>query len=466
MPPKAPSTKLGPEWQDPGTYGLPGGRAADVLAYETCAQVIQAANEGQAQVAAGLSYDLRNCFDTVPINPSLNIFRQRGADSGVLRALTGFYDAHHKYFKIDGFYAKKFKAANGILQGCPLSMLLLVSMVTTWLEAVRNSVPTATPKSFADDLSVVVQHESLEPVKHNLRLLHDTTCTFTQATGAQINNDKSFVFGPKSVQGAVPDLPNYKHTFRLVGGRVKLSAGQSWTPLERELGDRWVQTVRQVRRLPVGWFAKVKILRGTVPKLTFGQGTHTFPVARDYMPHLRAEMIRSLFNINDYSLFAQMVFTLLAPPALEPAFAKQLAAFRLVQREYNTPQSRRTLVQQLARARQEPPSDGPLARILQLNRLKSDRWQHDLRESWREQTWRTLARERAQHFAGAERGVNRKATLAYLQDLTAAADALQIQQDSGQHELVPPSEDPRAKLKVLRLLRHYSLCLWRAGADN
>ena len=127
-------------------------------------------------MAAGLSYDLRKCFDTVPINLSLNIFRQRGADSGVLRALTDFYDAHHKYFKIDGFYAKKFKAANGILQGCPLSMLLLVSMVTTWLEAVRNSGPTATPKSFADDLSVVDQHESLEQVKHNLRLLHDTTC--------------------------------------------------------------------------------------------------------------------------------------------------------------------------------------------------------------------------------------------------------------------------------------------------
>ena len=145
-------------------------------------------------------------------------------------------------------------------------MLLLVSMVTTWLEAVRNSVPTATPKikSVAeDDLSVVDQNESFEQVKHNLRLLHDTTFTFTQVTGVQINNDRSFVFGPKSVQGAVPNLPNYKHTFRLVGGSVKLSAGQSWTPLERERGDRWVQTVRQVRRLPVGWFAKVKILRST-----------------------------------------------------------------------------------------------------------------------------------------------------------------------------------------------------------
>ena len=137
-----------PEWQDPGTYGLPGGRAADVLAYETCAQVIQAANDGQ--VAAGLGYDLRKCFDMVPISLALDIFRQRGADSGVLRALTGFQDAHHKYFKIDGFYAKKFKAANGTLQGRPLSVLLLVS--------------TATPKSFADDLSVVDQNESLEQV--------------------------------------------------------------------------------------------------------------------------------------------------------------------------------------------------------------------------------------------------------------------------------------------------------------
>ena len=56
--------------------------------------------------------------------------RQRSADDAVLRAITGVYNAHTELVKMDGFNSAGFKAANGILQGCPLSMLV-VSMVST-----------------------------------------------------------------------------------------------------------------------------------------------------------------------------------------------------------------------------------------------------------------------------------------------------------------------------------------------
>ena len=105
-----------PHWQHTGTYGLPGGRAADVLAYETCAQVLVEAS-ANGQVAAGLSYDLRKCFDTVFVTLALQVMRQRCADNHVLRAMEGFYGAHTKHFHIEGAYSKSFTPHNGIAQG-------------------------------------------------------------------------------------------------------------------------------------------------------------------------------------------------------------------------------------------------------------------------------------------------------------------------------------------------------------
>ena len=86
--------------------------------------------------------------------------------------------------------------------------------------------------------------------------------------------------------------------------------------------------------------------------------------------------------------------------------------------------------------------DGPLNRMRQLyqhevfhqvmhdflnNQFDSHKWQHELRESFRRNWWRKIARERSQHFAGTEHGVNRTLTTAYLQSLQKEADDVQYQ---------------------------------------
>ena len=454
-----------PHWQHAGTYGLPGGRAADVLAYETCAQVLEASANGQ--VAAGLSYDLRKCFDTVPVTLALQVMRQRGADNNVLRAMEGFYSAHTKHFRIEGAYSKAFTPHNGIVQGCPLSMMVLVSLITNWLEFVQSQVPEATPRSYADDLSVCAQHARSQIVKQRLRQVHEHTDHFVQLSGMVWHRDKSFIFGPKEVQNAVPAIKNYCTNFRLVGGSVKLAGREAWTPLEQDRCDRWEQTATTVEYLPVGWFTKVRILRSTMPKLTFGQGTHVLPVARDRMRHLRAVVVRPLFGMNDYSLSPQAVFAILAPPSLEPAYALQCSAFQLVQRVYDTAAKRSELSRKLARTWHADVPDGPIARVLQLRAhpvfgpflkaflrgsLHASTWPHESREAWRAHTWKTLARERSQHFQGAQHNIDRSRTLALLNELTAEADSLQLLLDQSLATPPLPEHDPRAKLKVLRLL--------------
>ena len=38
-----------------------------------------------------------------------------------------------------------------------------------------------------------------------------------------------------------------------------------------------------------------------MPQLTYAQGTHVLPVARDHMRRLRASVARALFHVRDYS---------------------------------------------------------------------------------------------------------------------------------------------------------------------
>ena len=238
-------------------------------------------------------------------------------------------------------------------------------------------------------------------------------------------------------------------------------------PLEQQRSHKWLRTVANVGHMPVGWFTKVKVLRATMSQLTYAQGTHVLPVARDHMRHLRATVVRALFHVRDYSLSPHAVFALLAPPSLEPNFALQLSAFQLTQRVHCTSASRRDLASRLAAAGRASLPDGPLARAQQLmyhpvfkasfqaflrGQLHAESYQHELREQHRLEVWKTLARERPQHFRGASAGIDRAHALAWLNELTEQADSLQYLCDHSLVEPPAPEKDPRAKLKVLRLL--------------
>ena len=42
-------------------------------------------------------------------------------------------------------------STNGIIQGCPLSVVLLNLLVNVWARAIRTEVPAAQPCGYADD---------------------------------------------------------------------------------------------------------------------------------------------------------------------------------------------------------------------------------------------------------------------------------------------------------------------------
>ena len=57
-------------------------------------------------------------------------------------------------WKLGPFAGEGFKATNGILQGCPLSVTLLNMFMHVWVATIKAETDDCRPAAFADDLGV------------------------------------------------------------------------------------------------------------------------------------------------------------------------------------------------------------------------------------------------------------------------------------------------------------------------
>ena len=444
-------------WHHPQAFGGKDSRPADVLAFEVSLQLAEALQS--QKFVGGVSYDLQKCFDSVPTNLCLQIFRIRGAPNLVVDSMLSFYQQHEKYFKIDGCYSGKFKPVNGIIQGDPMSMLLLVSLITSWLENQPSQLTSTTGRSYVDDLSTISLSDSLKELKTAVQVSHQYTCDFVRQVGMTMNHSKTFTFGNPKLKNILPNVDSHKEQFRLVGGSIKSSTKTTWTHLEQQRQDKWQSTMARIRFVPKGWFTKVKLMQKYTSQLTWGQGTHSLSLSVNRQRALRASVIKSLLNVTDYSASPKVIFCLLAPPALEAEYALHLSALRLVMRIYSSPEKRHQLDDLVA---QLPPNaiDGPYKRIAQLrahpifantyqkfiaDQLHPNKWQHELREDFRKHHWQLLCRDRGHHFGGTTRGVKKNLTTHLLQKWAQEADSMD-------NSIIDPENDPRPCMKILRLL--------------
>ncbi len=244
-----------------------------------------------------------------------------------------------KKIMIDGCYSEKFQPFNGIIQGDPMSMLLLVSLITSWLENQPSQLTSATGRSYVDDLSTVSVSNSWKELQKAVQTLHQHTCDFVRQVGMTMNHRKTFTF-VNSKRFFLLNVDAHKEQFRLVGGSIKFSSKTTWTQLEQQRQDKWQSTMARIRYVPKGWFSKVKIMQNYTSQLTWDQGTHSLSLSVNRQRSLRASVIKSLLNVTDYSASPKVIFCLSAPPALEAEYALHLSALSLVMRVYSSPEKR------------------------------------------------------------------------------------------------------------------------------
>ena len=81
----------------------------------------------------------------------LDLAREAGLPSQLVAPLRSFYKNLVRRLRVGSGVGQEFRATNGIIQGCPLSVVLLNLLVHVWVQAVKAEVSTALPSGFADD---------------------------------------------------------------------------------------------------------------------------------------------------------------------------------------------------------------------------------------------------------------------------------------------------------------------------
>ena len=138
--------------------------------------------------AYGIAVDLSKAFDNVPTDLTFAVCRKLGMNEKLLTTLRGMYAQITRRFRIGGFVGQAFKDTNGILQDCPLSVMLLNALMAVLSCALE---PTLTAESFVDDLTILHSSENV------LQSGMDAIDKFMQATGQVVNLKKTKTFGPQ-----------------------------------------------------------------------------------------------------------------------------------------------------------------------------------------------------------------------------------------------------------------------------
>ena len=91
----------------------------------------------------GISIHDDKCFDLIPQAVLLALALERGMDPGTCRALAAIYKQLSRALKVTGVLGQWWQAPNGILQGCPLSVILVNVLSTIWkweVDSLRQQV--------------------------------------------------------------------------------------------------------------------------------------------------------------------------------------------------------------------------------------------------------------------------------------------------------------------------------------
>ena len=138
--------------------------------------------------AYGIAIDLSKAFDNIPIEVVFAVCRRMGLYEGLWRGLRGMFARIQRRFKIGGYVGEAFKDTNGILQGCPLSVMLLNVLMAVLTAVLKEKVRN---ESYVDDLTLLSSNRIA--IQQAMDLIGD----FMNDTRQTVNLKKTKAFGTR-----------------------------------------------------------------------------------------------------------------------------------------------------------------------------------------------------------------------------------------------------------------------------
>ena len=170
------------KWAHAHQHGFRGGRGTDDLLWHLGLRIEEAAMCGDTLV--GATFDYKKCFDQVPQEIMLRLMSHLGLPECILRAIHGMYDGLLRRFKLPAGLGQEWKATNGILQGCPLSIIFLNALVCVWMRTVEAESGVSTA-AYADDTHVLAS--SAPQLQNAVNITEE----YSRVTGQEIHPGKS-----------------------------------------------------------------------------------------------------------------------------------------------------------------------------------------------------------------------------------------------------------------------------------
>ena len=142
------------QWAPPQLWGCRTKRGAEAMIYAMALNLEAAADETNNYVG-GISYDFKKCFDGVPTQFLFESLQARGMSQRIIGPLRHLYANMHRVFKLRGACGNYWTSSNGLVQGCPLSMIGLNAIIGVILEIADQTCPDLIARSYADDISAI-----------------------------------------------------------------------------------------------------------------------------------------------------------------------------------------------------------------------------------------------------------------------------------------------------------------------
>jgi len=310
-------------WLAEELHGFRPAHGAEDVWWVLAVKLEQALLSGQE--LSGMSLDYSKCFDRVPIEIVLEVAERCGMDAGIMRAMRAMYKQLRRRFVLNGAVGKPFQSTNGILQGCPLSIVFLNLLVHTWATAVKEEAPEADPSGYADDTGAVVESAAdLQPVAN-------TTDEFAKLTGQKLNVEKSKCWSTASEgESALGELQldgghfAVVKSLRCLGAHLRATKGGKNTTLE----DRIVHAVQVARR--IAWIGlpfrvKAELTSSLVVQASL-YGVQVGGLTAKLLNQLQSACMKAVWGMSRKLRAKELVMTLLLPGhRVDP---KQAAAYQ------------------------------------------------------------------------------------------------------------------------------------------
>ncbi|KAJ9445690.1 Retrovirus-related Pol polyprotein from type-2 retrotransposable element R2DM [Diplonema papillatum] len=210
------------QWIHESQHGFRKGHSCDDVIMDIALSIEESLINGTP--LHGIALDFAKCFDRVPQGLVLDLVEALGLHERVLAPLRHVYKYLRRRFKYPLGVGDEFKVTNGILQGCPISVVLINALLSVLSKALVSRARVS-PKSFADDLYLLSRLAKL------LQEGIDVTAIFGNLTGLALNEGKCAAFstskkGPRLEVGGkamksvktvkIRFLPAKRHSFELL----------------------------------------------------------------------------------------------------------------------------------------------------------------------------------------------------------------------------------------------------------